>query len=308
MQLGEAHNTRNCALALLAPKSFEDALEQQAKVTDRTLAELIPDDGTKLHAAMRYALLGGGKKLRPFFVTQSAAIFGVPAAETTRVGAALECVHTYSLIHDDLPAMDNDDLRRGQPTLHKQFDEATAILAGDALLTLAFGILADSETHTDANVRTQLILHLAKAAGDQGMVDGQMLDIEAETRNFSSLAEISAMQSKKTGALFRFACESGAIIAQQDRTQLRQYADNIGLAFQIADDILDVESNPAALGKATQKDKAKGKATFVDFLGLDGAKAEANRLAQSAVDALSGYDKSADWLRAAANFVVSRKK
>ncbi len=289
-------------------KNFQIALERIANLVETETAKLIPDDGTKLHAAMRYAALGGGKKLRPFLVTESAAVFGIPAGNTIRIGTALECLHTYSLVHDDLPAMDDDDLRRGLATVHRIFDDATAILAGDALLTLAFEILSAPATHTDPSIRAQLVLQLAKAAGSKGMVGGQMLDIEAETKSYSSLAAISEMQAMKTSALFRFACESGPTLAQQDPTKLRQYAEYLGLAFQIADDILDVESNAGALGKATQKDKAKGKATFVDFLGLDGAKREAIRLSAAAIDSLTEYGNRADMLCAAARFVVNRRK
>ena len=255
---------------------FSTALTDVAAATDRVLGRLLPEmPGNRLRAAMRYAALGQGKRLRPFLVAQSAGLFGIDQQHALMVGAALECVHCYSLVHDDLPAMDNDDLRRGMPTTHRKFDEATAILAGDALLTFAFEILA--RTGFPGQVQSALVLALAKAAGDGGMVGGQMLDIEAETTPFPSLAAIAAMQSKKTGALFRFACESGAVMASADAGQLHQYADHIGLAFQIADDILDVESSAEALGKATGKDQVRGKATFVDFLGLAGAKLEAKR-------------------------------
>jgi farnesyl diphosphate synthase len=223
-----------------------------------------------------------------------------------QAGAALEALHCYSLVHDDLPAMDDDDLRRGRPTLHKSFDEATAILAGDALLTFAFELLADLPVA--AMVRVALVSALARASGEAGMVGGQMLDMEAESRVSSSLSEISRIQSLKTGALFRFACEAGALLGGADPAPLRQYADHIGLAFQIADDILDCESTPQALGKATQKDKSKGKATFVDLLGLDGAKRRAKELVDEALAALSGFDHKADGLREAARFIVSRQR
>ncbi len=287
---------------------FIDALNAAAASIDKAMAQLLPKSGSRIADAMHYAALGQGKRLRPFLVLQSAGLFGIAETPAMRTAAALECIHCYSLVHDDLPAMDNDDLRRGKPTTHKKFDEATAILAGDALLTRAFEILADPATHQDADVRIRLITSVAKASGEFGMVGGQMLDILAETSNFASLEEISAMQRGKTGALFCFAAEAGAILAGQDPTSLRQYADHLGLAFQIADDILDVESTAAVLGKATQKDKSKGKATFVDFLGLDGARQEAARLSESAIDALSEFDSSADMLRAAARFVVNRRK
>jgi farnesyl diphosphate synthase len=282
--------------------------ENAARMVDRALAEIIPDDRSRLHQAMRYAALGPGKKLRPFFVIETAVVCGDTLGDSARVAAAIECVHCYSLVHDDLPAMDDDDLRRGKPTVHKAFDEATAILAGDALQALAFEILAGPQTHPAAEVRSQLVLNLAKAGGLSGMVGGQMQDIEAETRNFASLDEIKSMQMRKTGALFRFACEAGAVLAQADTVPFRQYADHIGLAFQIADDILDVESDAVAMGKATQKDAARGKATFVDFLGLAGAKVEARRLVEAAVDCFSDFGPRADLLRAAARFIVERKK
>ena len=291
--------------------SFQDALSRCAAETDALLDQLLAVEGhvsRRLVEAMRYAALGQGKRLRPFLVVQSAALFDVPRPQALRVGAALECVHCYSLVHDDLPAMDDDDLRRGKPTAHKAYDEATAILAGDALLTIAFEILSDAATHPDPDVRLRLISGLAKAAGAAGMAGGQMLDIEAEKRVTSSLADITRIQSLKTGALFRFACEAGAIIGQADPAPLRQYADNIGLAFQIADDILDVESTPQALGKATQKDKTKGKATFVDLLGLEGAKARAAALTDEAVAALRVYGDRAAILGEAARFMVARRK
>ena len=291
--------------------SFQDALSLCASQTEALLDRLLPADGAaarRVIEAMRYAALGQGKRLRPFLVVESAALFGVPREQALRVGAALECVHCYSLVHDDLPAMDDDDLRRGKPTAHKAFDEATAILAGDALLTLAFEILSDAATHPDPNVRLNLISRLAQAAGKAGMVGGQMLDIEAETRATSSLADITRIQSLKTGALFRFACEAGAILAGADPAPLHQYADNIGLAFQIADDILDVESTPETLGKATQKDNAKGKATFVDLLGMDEAKARAASLANEAIGTLSIYGSRATTLAEAARYMVARRK
>ena len=276
--------------------------------TDVLLDRLLPTlPADRLREAMRYAVLGQGKRLRPFLVAQSAKLFEVDVACALRVGAALEALHCYSLVHDDLPAMDNDDLRRGQPTLHRKFDEATAILAGDGLLTFAFEVLADGATHHEAKVRSDLVLALAKAAGGDGMVGGQMQDILAESQGFENYADIAAMQAKKTGALFRFACEAGAILGRTQPTPLRQYADHIGLAFQIADDILDVESNSAAVGKATQKDNRKGKATFVDLLGMAGAKAQADALVEKAITALDVYGEKAAMLAATARFVVARK-
>jgi len=291
--------------------SFQAALAACARETDSLLDRLLPVSATparKVIEAMRYATLGPGKRLRPFLVVESAALFDVPRGHALRAGAALECVHCYSLVHDDLPAMDDDDLRRGRPTVHRAFDEATAILAGDALLTHAFEILADAATHPDPAIRLKLIAGLAKAAGMAGMVGGQMLDIEAESLVDSKISDIIRIQSLKTGALFRFACEAGAILGDADPAPLRQYADNIGLAFQIADDILDVESSPEALGKATQKDKGKGKATFVDLLGLDGARKKADALAAEAIAALEPYGRRAGTLCEAARFMVLRRK
>jgi farnesyl diphosphate synthase len=297
------------ALAEVTPQAFESRLRAVAAATDAVLDGVLPAlAGNRLRLAMRYSALGQGKRLRPFLVVESAALFAVPETQALMVGAALEALHCYSLVHDDLPAMDNDDLRRGQPTTHRKFDEATAILAGDGLLTLAFEMLADPRSAAAADVRVSLVAALAKAAGEAGMVGGQMLDIEAETAGFQSVAEIAHMQSRKTGALFRFACGAGALLAGKDPTALHQYAEHIGLAFQVADDILDVESSSAALGKATQKDKSKGKATFVDLMGLEGAKREAQRLVAEAKQALSVYGGRAAMLQATADFIITRRK
>ena len=293
------------------PLSFQDALNLCAVETDALLETLLPPDAypaRRLVEAMRYVALGQGKRLRPFLVMESASLFGVPRSQSLRVGAALECVHCYSLAHDDLPAMDDDDLRRGKPAVHKAFDEATAILAGDALLTLAFEILAGEATHPDAAVRLKLISGLSKAAGMAGMVGGQMLDIAAESRDTSSLSEILLIQGMKTGALFRYACEAGAILGGADPGPLRLYAEKIGLAFQIADDILDVESTQITLGKATQKDKDKGKATFVDLLGLEEAKTKARLLSVAAIKAIASYGIRATNLNRAASYMVRRHK
>ena len=296
-------------LSSVSPQEFELRLKQTATAVNGLLDGLLPDmPGSRLRDAMRYAVLGQGKRLRPFLVMESAGLFDVESQCALRVGAALEALHCYSLVHDDLPAMDNDDLRRGQPTAHRKFDEATAILAGDGLLTFAFEVLSDVATHPSAEVRVRLVSALARAAGEAGMVGGQMLDIEAETSGFADYAAIARMQAGKTGALFRFACEAGALLAEADAAPLRQYADGIGLAFQIADDILDVESSAEALGKATQKDSGKGKSTFVDLLGLDGAKLEAQKLVDQACAALSIYGGKADMLKATAQFIIARRK
>ncbi len=223
----------------------------------------------RLVEAMHYAALGQGKRLRPFFVVETAKLFAVPREQALRVGAALECVHCYSLVHDDLPAMDDDDMRRGRPALHKAFDEATAILAGDALLTLAFEILAGPDTHPDGAVRSLLIAELAKAAGHAGMAGGQMLDLMPAPQAAASFDAIVAMQAMKTGALFRFACEAGAMLGGGDAAPFRRYAEHIGLAFQIADDILDVESNPrqARQGDAEGQEQGQGDIRDTSWIG-----------------------------------------
>jgi farnesyl diphosphate synthase len=294
----DSNNTGEQDLALSA---FEQALNAAASATEAELNYYLPEIvGDRLRAAMRYAVLGQGKRLRPFFVLESARLLDVDQKLALKVAAALECIHCYSLVHDDLPAMDNDDLRRSQPTVHKKFDEATAILAGDGLLTFAFEIAAQAGP--------QIVIALAQAAGPSGMVGGQMLDIEAETLGFKSIAEISTMQRMKTGALFDFACAAGPIMAGSDAAALLRYSHAVGLAFQIADDVLDVEATAETMGKATQKDKAKGKATFVDLLGLNGAKQEAQKLVSDALLALEVYGTKADILREAAQFMVGRKK
>jgi farnesyl diphosphate synthase len=293
---------------------FEQHLKVFAATIEAHLDGLLPLAGARaprLVEAMRYALLAPGKRLRPFLVAESAQLFGVDARQALQAAAAIECVHCYSLIHDDLPAMDDDDLRRGRLTVHKAFDEATAILAGDALLTFAFEILSAPDTYPDPGVRIELLSELAKAAGKDGMVGGQMLDLEAENAGIADLGRIVTLQAMKTGALFRFACIAGAILGKagiDERHALTIYADKIGLAFQIADDILDVESSSANLGKRTGKDRAAGKATFVDLLGLAGAKAEARKLADEAQDAMRRFGDEAYVLTAAADYVIGRKR
>jgi farnesyl diphosphate synthase len=269
---------------------------------------------TRLLEAMRYVCLGGGKRLRPFLVVETAALFGVPRARALMAGAAVECVHCYSLAHDDLPAMDDDALRRGRPTAHKAFDEATAILAGDGLLTLAFDILAREETHPDASVRGALVLALARAAGLGGMVGGQMLDLAAEGRFGAKAAlgedDIRTLQAMKTGALLRFSCAAGAILGQADATAhagLERYGRALGEAFQIADDLLDVEGDAATVGKATGKDAAAGKATFVSALGIAGARARLQALVAEAQGALAPFGPRAAVLRETARFVADRR-
>ena len=270
---------------------------------------------TRLIDAMRYASLGGGKRLRPFLVVEAAALFDVPRSCALMVGAALECVHGYSLVHDDLPAMDNDALRRGQPTVHKAFDEATAILVGDSLLTLAFDILSRPETHPKAAVRIGLVAALSRAAGLGGMVGGQMLDLAAEGRfgpadQPDDLSAISTLQEMKTGALLRFACTAGALLGEAPPAAydaLNHYGVALGRAFQIADDLLDVEGDTAIVGKSTGKDAAAGKATFVGVLGISGAKAHLQQLITEAEAALARFGESADILKAAARFVAERR-
>ncbi len=280
----------------------ERLAEARARTEARLLEALIGDDA--LTAAMRHAVTGG-KGLRGFLVLESAALFGLSPDRAVFAAAAVEAMHAYSLVHDDLPAMDDDDLRRGQPTVHIKWDEATAILAGDALQTLAFELLAGGEA--SAEVRAELVSGLARAAGREGMVRGQMLDIAAETAGPLTLDQITELQAKKTGALIGWSAEAGAVLAGADPVPLRAYATALGLAFQIADDILDVEGDEAAAGKRLNKDAGAGKATFVSLLGLDGAKERARDLVTMAEAALEPYGSKADGLRDAARFVIARK-
>ncbi|MDT3376639.1 polyprenyl synthetase family protein [Labrys neptuniae] len=274
-----------------------------------------PPVPARLLGAMRYAVLGGGKRLRPFLVVEAARLLKGDLTTALRAGAAIELVHVYSLAHDDLPAMDDDELRRGKPTLHLAYDEATAILAGDALQTLAFETLADAATGTDAAMRAELVRLLAKAAGGAGMAGGQMLDLEAEGR-FEGASELSAqaiaqLQAMKTGAILSCAVEMGAVIGRADAPTyqtLLSYGRALGAAFQIADDILDIEASSAELGKATGKDAGRGKATLVGLWGVEKARAELERLTGDALAALSGFGAEADVLRAAARFTADRRK
>ena len=287
-------------------ETFLSQLSAVAAETETLIGHLFaaqPLDGERtrpprLLDAMRYASLNGGKRFRPFLVVASAALFDVPRARALLAGAALECVHCYSLVHDDLPAMDNDDLRRGQPTAHKKYDDATAILAGDGLLTFAFDILARPETHPDPAVRIELVMALARASGLGGMVGGQMLDLAAEGRfdngKLQSFSEdgVATLQAMKTGALLRFACEAGAILAQANAAQraaMTKFGSVIGQAFQIADDILDVESDAATLGKAAGKDAGAGKATLVSVLGIAKAKERLKALVVEAEQVLAPF-------------------
>ena len=291
---------------------LESALNEAADAVNRTLDRLVPSvDGSERRVveAMRYALMGGGKRIRPFLVLNSARLFDVPEVGALRTAAAIEMIHSYSLVHDDLPAMDNADLRRGRPSAHRQFDEATAILAGDGLLTQAFEVLADSETHASPSVRANLVLALARAAGAAGMVGGQMIDLEAQHTRLD-LEAITRLQRMKTGAIIGFSCEAGAILADapaKARAALQLYAEDLGLAFQIADDLLDVESSAAVTGKPVGQDQVAGKATFVAVLGVDEARRRAKLMSDRAASHLEMFGRSADLLHEMAQFVVTRR-
>lgn len=289
--------------------TFAAELERIARLTEGKLDALIPAATTRLGEAMRYALLGPGKRLRPFLVVSSSLVFGVSESQALEAAAALECIHCYSLVHDDLPCMDDDDLRRGRPTTHVAFDEATAVLTGDGLLTLAFQIMSKPEVDPDPAIRVELVSLLAKAAGWQGMVLGQALDLEAEGRSLS-MDETLEMQALKTGALFKFACEAGAVLGRakpEARRALLDYATALGQAFQLADDLLDAQSTTAKLGKAAAKDAARGKATFIALLGIDGARERLTGLVRDAESALAPLGPKAEPLAEAARFVATRE-
>jgi farnesyl diphosphate synthase len=292
--------------------SFPEALAQAAQLTDVVLDQLLvvpPGLEARVYEAMRYSALAPGKRMRPFLVLASARMFGVARRCALQVAAAVEMVHAYSLVHDDLPAMDNSDLRRGRPTCHKEFDDATAVLAGDGLLTAAFELLADRDTHGDPAVRVELVATLAAAAGAAGMVGGQMIDLIAEHQELD-IGAITRLQRMKTGALIAFSCEAGAILAKAPhelRVALRGYAHDLGLAFQIADDLLDVEGSAAETGKPVGADAAAGKATFVSILGAPRARAQAELLIRQAVAHLDLFEQRAELLREAARFVITRR-
>jgi farnesyl diphosphate synthase len=292
--------------------SFPEALAEAAQLTDVALDQLLsvpPGLEARVYEAMRYAALAPGKRLRPFLVLAGAGLFGVARRCALQVAVAIEMVHAYSLVHDDLPAMDNSDLRRGRPTCHKEFDEATAVLAGDGLLTAAFGVLADLDTHGDPAVRCELVAALATAAGPAGMVGGQMIDLIAEHQSLD-IGAITRLQRMKTGAMIAFACEAGAILAKapnEPRMALRGYAHDLGLAFQIADDLLDVEGSESETGKPVGADAAAGKATFVSILGVARARAQAELLVRQAVAHLDLFEQRAELLREAARFVIARR-
>ena len=294
--------------------AFPQELKRVAGLVDARLDELIPPEAARsgearLIEAMRYAVLGGGKRLRPYLLMEAARLLGVAEEGALDAGAALECVHGYSLVHDDLPAMDDDKLRRGRPTVHIAFGEATAILAGDALLTLAFEILSRPSVHQDASMRVELVGLLAQAAGAHGMVGGQALDLAAEGQSISAM-EVSRMQAMKTGALFAFACDAGAVLGRADpvaREALAAYAAAFGQAFQLADDLLDVEGDAAAMGKAAAKDVGRGKATLVALLGIDTARIRLAALVEDAEAALAPFGEKAAALKEAARFVALRR-
>ena len=290
---------------------FEAESSRVSSEIDRFFAKLLPNSGDgrdRLYEAMRHATLGGGKRLRPLLTSASARLFAIDPDRALRVGAAVEAIHVYSLIHDDLPCMDNDDLRRGKLTVHKAFGEAEAILAGDSLHAIAFEILAHPATHDDPFVRADLVLELARAAGPSGMAGGQMLDLFAEGQTLD-LPAITRLQQLKTGALIEYAVEAACImvrLAPDARTPYRGYARNIGLAFQIADDLIDHGGDEAAAGKRTGKDIAAGKATFVSLLGPERARQQATVLVEQAIEHLAEHGSEADLLRAIARFAIER--
>ncbi len=301
--------------------TFTTRLSDAARIVEASLQALLSDKTapgeiarpTRLMAAMRHAALGGGKRLRPFLTIEAARLFGVEGEGPLRAGCAVELLHCYSLVHDDLPSMDDDDLRRGRPTVHKAYDEATAILVGDALQTLAFEVLADPATASDPAIRSDLVLGLARASGLGGMVGGQLIDLSAEGRYGPAEmgeADVRRLQMMKTGAILTFSVEAGAILGRADagaRQSLVAYGRALGAAFQVADDILDREASAEALGKRTGKDRDKGKATLVDLLGMDGARRECRQLVEQADAALDRFGPPAQTLREAVRFVVERQ-
>ncbi len=300
----------------LNKQKFQERLALRASQIAAELDSLLqsaPQQGEitrpqKLLAAMRHGVLNGGKRLRPFLLMETAQMLGGNEKSALRAAAAIECVHCYSLIHDDLPAMDDDDLRRGQPTVHVAFDEATAILAGDSLLTMAFDILADPQTHRESEVRSQLVLCLARSSGIGGMAGGQILDLAAEHQNWGE-KDIRTMQSMKTGALIRSACEMGAIVGKADtqsKAALVGFGELAGRAFQLADDILDVTQSTETLGKQAAKDDEQGKSTLVSLVGVAKARQMANEMLQEALFVLQPFGERAKWLARSAKFIVER--
>lgn len=295
---------------------FDERLAQAAQLVETRLSQVLAGTAAtppRLRDAMAHAVLGGGKRFRPFLAVESARIFGISPERSASTAAAVELLHCYSLVHDDLPAMDNDELRRGRPTVWKAFGQATAILAGDALLTLAFEILADPGTHSDPAVRSQLVLGLARASGAAGMAGGQQLDLEAETSAsvLHTAAGVQAIQDMKTGALIRFSACAGAILASAPAAEIQAlaaYGDAIGAAFQIADDLLDVGGTAAQVGKGTGKDAKAGKATWISLLGINGARARLAQLEREAAAAVSVFGARGAALAQAATFVAQRQK
>jgi len=294
-----------------ASPKLQQAMEECREKVNKTISSLLPETDlaeAPLFDAMRYAALGGGKRLRPFMVLESARVFGVDQGRARRVAAAAEFVHCYSLVHDDLPAMDNADTRRGKPALHKAYDEATAVLAGDALLTIAFEILSDPETHEDPRVRIELVANLAGAIGMHGMVGGQMLDLIGEKKEFD-VGTISRMQRMKTGKLIAFCCEAGAILGKANpahRQSLRNYAHDLGLAFQVTDDLLDVQGSAEETGKPVNQDGKK--ATFVSTMGIEQARARAEMLVEQSIAHLRVFDGGrVDLLKDLAHYVLERR-
>ncbi|WP_262689508.1 polyprenyl synthetase family protein [Kordiimonas aestuarii] len=291
---------------------LKEALAATSAAVERVLDPIlsVPDGPEgRVIEAMRYSLFSGGKRLRPFLVLASAELFGVDRSQALRVAAAIECIHCYSLVHDDLPAMDDDDMRRGKPTVHKAFDEATAILAGDALQSLAFEVLASDETHSDPYVRLNLVREMARASGHHGMVGGQMIDLTAGQHEMDETF-IHRLQQMKTGALISFAAEAGAIMGHASkaaRASIHGYARDLGLAFQIADDLLDVEGSEDEVGKAVGKDEEAGKATLVTLMGVERARSQARMLSDQAIEHLATFDDKASLLRAVAHFAINRR-
>lgn len=306
------HSPEEAMEETTAAAAFAARIKEAAALAQGALDRLIPTgDGARARvlAAMRYSALDGGKRFRPFLTLAAGDLFDVPRMRSTRAGAALEMVHCYSLIHDDLPAMDNADLRRGNPSLHRAFDEATAILAGDGLLTLAFEVMGGEETHPDAGIRARLVVDLAIAAGHEGMVGGQMIDLSAERAGLD-LAGVAHLQALKTGALIRFGIHAGAVLGGADAAQcaaLHAFADDLGLAFQVTDDILDATSTAEELGKPAGQDAGLDKATFVKLLGLEGARQKAVEIARRAEARLAQFGPAADPLRGAARYLLTRK-
>ena len=288
-------------------------LKNAQKEVDKTIKLLLPSGKgleKKLFEAINYSILSSGKRLRPYLVIQSSKLFDVDQKNALRVASSIEMIHAYSLIHDDLPSMDNDFLRRGLPTTHRKYNEATAILAGDSLLTLSFEILSDNLTHNDSKIRCELIYELARAAGANGMVAGQMMDLEAENKKLS-IGVITRIQRLKTGALIAFSCNAGAILGRAEKKYkfaLQGYAHDIGLAYQIRDDLLDIISTTKKLGKKVNKDKKIGKKNFVSILGKERAKKQLEILGNQAIEHLEVFDNRADMLREIARFIVERKK